>query len=182
MYGMINQAVKHLVVEKFGEAMWGKIRTEAGVEDDSFLSMEQYPDEMTYRLVQVSSEVLQIPPEAVLEAFGEHWIVYTAEAGYGELLNAAGSTLEECLRNLDQLHTRVSVGMPHLAPPSFRVEKAGDGVFLLHYFSDREGLAHLVIGLVRGLAERFEETVEIEQIGSKENGEEHDLFRITRIR
>lgn len=179
MYGMINQAVKHLVVERFGANTWGKIRAAAGVEDDAFLAMEQYPDELTYRLVQVSSEILEIPATEVLEAFGAHWIEYTSEAGYGELLDGAGANLEECLHNLDQLHTRVRLGMPHLAPPSFEVENDGGGVFLLHYFSHREGLAHLVVGLVRGLAERLGEQIEIEQIESRANGDENDTFRIS---
>ena len=181
MYGMINQAVKHLIVEKFGETTWGKIRSTAGVEDDEFLAMEQYPDEMTYRLVQVSSDVLEMPATDVLEAFGEHWIEYTSKAGYEELLNGAGANLEECLHNLDQLHTRVRLGMPHLAPPSFEVETSDDGSYLLHYFSHRDGLAHLVIGLVRGLAERLGERVEVEQVSFKSNGDERDSFRISTL-
>ena len=71
--------------------------------------------------------------------------------------------------------------MPHLAPPSFEVETSDDGSYLLHSFSHREGLAHLVIGLVRGLAERLGERIEVEQVGSKANGDEQDTFRIATI-
>jgi two-component system chemotaxis sensor kinase CheA len=38
------------------------------------------PDEVTYKLVGAASEVLGIPPNQVLEAFGEYWIIYGSGA------------------------------------------------------------------------------------------------------
>lgn len=180
MYGMLNRAIKDLVLQRHGAEAWTLVREKAGVEDDLFLSMEQYPDELTYRLVGAASEVLGASPDAILEAFGEYWITYTAEAGYGEILRAAGRSLEEMLGNLDQLHTRVRLGMPHLRPPSFRVTKTDDGALILHYSSTRPGLAPCVVGLVKGLAKRFGEEVTVEHL-SHRSGELHqDDFRIVR--
>jgi len=42
------------------------------------------------------------------KAFWEYWILFTAEKGYGEMLNLAGSTLPDFLKNLDMLHGRVN--------------------------------------------------------------------------
>jgi hypothetical protein len=59
--------------------------------------MKSYPDEITFSLVGAASEVLQLSPEAILEAFGEYWILYTADEGYKDILNIYGKTLLEFL-------------------------------------------------------------------------------------
>lgn len=181
MYGMINRAVKDLIVERFGEETWDRIRRKAGVTETQFLSMEQYDDATTYALVAASSEELGVSAEEILQAFGEYWIEYTGAAGYGEIMRAAGDSLQEFLENLDQLHTRIRFGMPQLQPPSFRVSKTADGTLLLRYTSHREGLAPLVVGLVKGLAKRFGETVEVSLISPRSETQSFDEFRIVRI-
>ncbi|MGA1516640.1 MAG: heme NO-binding domain-containing protein [Phycisphaerales bacterium] len=180
MYGMINRAVKGLVVDRYGAETWERIRVLAKVDEVEFLSMEQYPDELTYRLVAASSEVLGVPADQVLQAFGEYWIEYTAEAGYGEIMRAAGRSLPEFLANLDQLHTRIRFGMPQLRPPSFSVTEAEDGTLLLRYVSEREGLAPLVVGLVKGHPRKFGESAEVELVAPRTKDRPFDEFRIVR--
>jgi hypothetical protein len=92
MYGLVNRAVEELVCTHFGEATWEAIRTESGVDIEVFVSMEPYPDEVTYKLVNAASKILGISPEMVLITFGEYWTLYTAREGYGELLKMSGNT------------------------------------------------------------------------------------------
>ena len=174
MYGLVNKAVVDLVVSKFGQDTWNAIKKKAEVDIDVFVSMDGYPDEITYRLVGAASEVLKIPPEAVLEAFGEYWVLYTAAEGYGPMLDAAGKTLREFLENLDALHARVALTMPALKPPRFRLKPVDDKTMLLEYYSTRQGLAPMVVGLLKGLAIRFKEPIEI----SHASREGHEEFTI----
>ena len=44
MYGLINKAVEGLVRSRFGDAVWDRVRSRAGLPDEPFLSMEQYDD------------------------------------------------------------------------------------------------------------------------------------------
>jgi len=178
MYGLINKAIEGLVRSKFGDAMWDRIRTRAGIADEPFISMEQCPDKMTYDLVGAASVELGISPEAVCEAFGVYWTTYTAEAGYGELMRSAGRTLPEFLRNLDSMHTRVKLSFPNLAPPSFTVTDETSESLTLHYYSHRPGLAPLVVGLLKGLGQRFRVDVVVKQIRIEE-GSPHDAFLVT---
>ena len=178
MYGLINKAVRGLVIQVAGEEGWARIRQEAGVEDDDFISLEGYDDQVTYRLVGAASNELGMSQEDVLIAFGKYWVQYTAVEGYGELMNTAGSTFPEFLRNLDQLHSRVKLTFPNLIPPRFTVTDESEGRLVLHYFSEREGLAPLVIGLLQGLGSRFGQAVMAEQFRSGEGDAEHDAFRV----
>jgi hypothetical protein len=179
MYGLINKAVRGLVLEQFGDDVWARIRTRAGVEDDDFLSMTSYDDAVTYDLVGAASAELGAPAEDILKGFGEYWVRYTAVEGYGQLLDSAGGDLTTFLSNLDQMHARVKLAFPELRPPRFRVSDATDAGLRLHYYSDRPGLAPLVVGLVHGLAARFGDQVEVTSTRDGDGDDEHDVFDIT---
>lgn len=63
MYGLVNQAIEDLVRSNHDDATWEVIKQRAEVQTEAFLSMEEYPDDVTYRLVQAAAEVLNTPPE-----------------------------------------------------------------------------------------------------------------------
>ena len=174
MYGLVNKAVVDLVCSKFGEDTWNKIKTKAEVDIDVFVSMDAYPDDVTYRLVGAASEVLGITPAQVLEAFGEYWVLYTAQEGYGPLLEASGGSLRDFLMNLDALDARVALTMPSLKPPRFRLDDIDPTTLRLEYHSTREGLAPMVVGLLRGLGIRFNQPIEV----SHARAANHDDFTI----
>ncbi|MBX3161438.1 MAG: heme NO-binding domain-containing protein [Deltaproteobacteria bacterium] len=175
MYGLVNKAVVDLVCSKFGQETWNKIKQKAEVDIDLFVSMDAYPDDVTYRLVGAASEVLGLKPEQVLEAFGEYWVLYTAQEGYGPLLSAAGSNLRDFLKNLDALHARVALTMPDLRPPRFRLVDVDAQTMKLEYFSTRQGLAPMVSGLLKGLGIRFSTSIDVAH--AREG--DHDEFTIT---
>ena len=177
MYGLVNTAVRDLIVGEHGVEVWERVCERAGLTMTQFVAMENYPDSVTYGLVGAASEILGAPPEALLEAFGQYWMKYTAEQGYGGALEFAGSNLQEFLGNLDEMHARISLTFPELVPPSFELEVHDDGEWELHYHSERAGLAPMVVGLLRGLAERFGESVRIEHVAPEGDGG-HDRFRI----
>jgi hypothetical protein len=178
MYGLVNQAVEDFVRRDFGDAAWMSIRERADVGLEMFVSMDSYPDEVTFKLVGAACEVLKLDAAQVLEAFGEHWVLYTAQEGYGQMLSMFGSNLEEFLLNLDNLHSHVGMTFPALRPPSFQVERvAGGRGLLLHYRSERAGLAPMVVGLLKGLGRRFGEAIEVRQT-ARRGPDDHDVFRI----
>jgi hypothetical protein len=179
MYGLVNKAIADMIRSKFGEEAWQEVRQIAEVEDDKFLSMEGYPDDVTHRLVKASSQVLGMCPGQVMQAFGEFWVQFTASEGYGALLEMSGDNLPDFLHNLDMLHARVGISFPQLKPPSF-VTYDGDHEqeLTLEYHSEREGFTPMVLGLIKGVGDRFDTDVEISQTQSRENGAEHDEFMI----
>ena len=179
MYGLVNKAIADMVRSKFGEETWQEIRQMAAVENDTFLSMEGYPDDVTHRLVKAGSQVLGLSPAQIMQAFGEFWVQFTASEGYGELMDMSGDNLPEFLQNLDNLHARVGVSFPQLKPPSFEsYENDNENELILEYRSEREGLAPMVLGLVKGLGDRFDTEVVVTHTQSREQGADHDEFTI----
>lgn len=178
MYGLVNRAVEDLVKQMKGDDGWRRVCAHAQVGADGFVAVQSYPDEVTQRLVGSVSREMALPPEQVLEAFGEHWILYTAEQGYGDMLRHAGSDVREVLINLDDMHSRIETAFPEMSPPHFAVEDRADGEFDLVYESTRDGLAPMVLGLVRGLALRFGQRIEIEHTEGRAPGRPRDRFRV----
>jgi hypothetical protein len=175
---MVNRAIEDMVCSSFGEPTWQTIRDKAKLDVDLFVGMDAYPDHITYDLVAAASETLQMTPAAVLEAFGEYWVTYTAREGYGHMLGAAGYDLPTVLQHLDHMHARVATTFHHLQPPSFQCTDIADGSLQLHYYSNRPGLAHLVIGLVRGLGKIYNTAAQVTYLHGREEGHDHDVFLV----
>jgi hypothetical protein len=74
------------------------------------------------------------------------------------------------------MHARVGATMPQLVPPGFEREAIDDDSSILHYRSARAGLAPMVLGLLRGLAKRFEVQIEVDHLEPTAAG--HERFRI----
>jgi hypothetical protein len=170
VYGLVNKAFRKLLVDDHGEQTWHVVRNKAGVDDETFVGMRQYPDAVTYDLIGAASEHLQIPFDDMLVAFGEYWMVHWAQEGYGELLDMCGSTLVEFLDGLDDMHTRLGLSFPLLRPPSFRCTRRDDRCFELRYRSHRPGLAPFVVGLINGLGVRLNTEVEVEYVHVRDDG------------
>lgn len=179
MYGLVNQAVEDLAVRIGGADLWARIVERAGLDRPVFVSMETYDDDVTYRLVAAASEVLDLSPEEVLEAFGEHWILYTGLQGYGPLLEAMGTTLPQFLGNLDSMHSRIALSMPALRPPSFDCEEIDEGTLVVRYWSERAGLVPMVTGLLKGLGARFDLDVTVVPTDPRPEGADHETFLVT---
>lgn len=178
MYGLVNRAVQDLVVNRYGELAWESVKARAGIPEATFVTMKPYPDHITYDLVAAASEVLGADPAVILEAFGEYWMEYSAEAGYGDLLLMMGDDLVTFLAELDHLHDRLRTSFPELNPPSIYLSDTADSSFVLHYVSDRAGLTPFLVGLLRGAGRRFGQQVEVEQRRSKQDGDDHDEFLV----
>ncbi|MEO0054146.1 MAG: hypothetical protein RLZZ50_93 [Verrucomicrobiota bacterium] len=179
MYGMVNKAVEDMVVSRHGEDTWRLIKAKAGVDTEVFIGNEGYPDSITYSLVGAASEVLALPAETILRAFGEHWVLETAQKGYGPMMRAAGSTLGEFLAYLPHFHDRVALIYPKLEPPHFAVSERTANSLVLHYHSHRPGLTPFVEGLIEGLAKMFATPAAVALVKSRDKGDDHDAFRIS---
>ena len=178
MYGMVNKGIEEMICRHHGEAVWEQVRTQAGMDIEVFISNEAYPDELTYRLVGAAAGILGRPVGELLEDFGEHWVLHTAQDGYGGLLDAAGTNLREFLINLPDFHTRVGMIFPDLRPPGFRCTDLADRSLHLHYHTHRPGMTRFVLGLLRGLGKRFHTPTTIRVLEARDHGADHDVFLV----
>ncbi|XP_067000206.1 guanylate cyclase soluble subunit beta-1 [Anabrus simplex] len=183
MYGFVNYALELLVVKTFGDEIWEQIKKEAEVSmEGQFLVRQIYDDDITYSLIQAAVAVLQIPADSILELFGKTFFEFCQDSGYDKILQVLGATPRDFLQNLDALHDHLGTIYPGMKAPSFRcTERPEDGKLILHYYSDRPGLEHIVIGIVKTVASKLHGTeVEVEIYRTKEECD-HVQFLITEV-
>uniref|UniRef100_A0A8C0JJ31 guanylate cyclase n=1 Tax=Canis lupus dingo TaxID=286419 RepID=A0A8C0JJ31_CANLU len=182
-YGFINTCLQSLVTEKFGEETWEKLKASADVQD-AFMTYTVYDDVVTTRLVQEACRLLGVSTEAILKLFGEHFFKFCKMSGYDRMLRTLGGDLPEFIENLDALHSYLALSYQEMNAPSFRVERGADGRMLLHYYSDRSGLCHIVPGIIEAVAKDFfdiEVTMDIVHMNREEERtgkKEHVVFLV----
>ena len=181
MYGIVNQSFRHMIVDDYGIEKWEEIKKSSGIEIDYFLSDYSYEDNVTYELIGAAVEVLKKDASSILEDFGKYWILNTGNKKYGELMKAGGSTFIEFMKNLPNFHARIMLIYKDIRPPEFRVEISEKNKITLHYYSERNGLTHFVIGLMHGIAGMFNEIILVNLIKSESNKYYHDTFEIELI-
>jgi Haem-NO-binding len=164
MFGWINDCTECLVVSKFGEETWHKIKEKANcnVVDGGFLRYKYYPDSDTVSLVVAASEVLGISVDDVLQTFGDYFIDYVQDNGYSNVLECLGNNLRDWLSNLNSLHDHLQASYPKgFVAPVFWSEddpnsSAEEGAILVYYYSQRGSLlVPLVVGVLKKIARVF---------------------------
>ncbi|KAJ8676635.1 hypothetical protein QAD02_012422, partial [Eretmocerus hayati] len=180
-YGFVNYALELLVVKTFDNETWEAIKKDAAVNmDGQFLVRQIYDDEVTYNIISAAVNRLKIPANEILELFGRMFFDFCQDSGYDKILQVLGATPRDFLQNLDALHDHLGTLYPGMKAPSFRcTERSTDGALILHYYSDRPGLEHIVIGIVKTVAKKLHDTdVEVQILQTKEESD-HVQFLIT---
>ncbi len=92
---------------------------------------------------------------------------------------AGGQNFSEFLLNLPKFHNRVYLSYPDLIAPEFKITKKAD-CFEVEYHSQREGLTHLMEGMLQGIIKMFGEKNVTVKIGYTRlnSSHDHDLFII----
>ena len=177
MYGLVNAAVRELVISTAGEDTWIRIAHEADTDPEGFEALCPYSDILSYKLIDLAARELCMSTHEVLRHFGKFWVTYTATEGYGDLMLLFGTDFRSCLKNLNRMHAHMGATMPLLKPPRFKLDELSPEKAVLHYYSVRKGLAPMVIGLLEGLAEKYIERIEINfvPIGTRSDHDEFDI-------
>ena len=179
MYGLVNRAVEDLVRATAGDAAWDSVKAKIGQSDLKLLDTKNYDDQLTLDLVTACSELMDLPQADVIKAFGRHWIEYTGREGWTDLFAMTAEDFIGFIRQLDEMHERVNAAMPEGKMPQFTLQRVNEH-FELVYSSARDGFAPMVMGILEGLAEQYDEHWEFAHIGSRdENGV--DTFSMHRI-
>ncbi|XP_058821896.1 guanylate cyclase soluble subunit beta-1 isoform X3 [Topomyia yanbarensis] len=155
MYGFVNYALELLVLKNFGLNTWDEIKKKAQVNmEGQFLVRQIYEDDITYNLIEAAVDILNIPAGDILELFGKTFFEFCQDSGYDKILQVLGATPRDFLQNLDALHDHLGTLYPGMRAPSFRCTET-DGQLVLHYYSERPGLEHIVIGIVKAVASKL---------------------------
>lgn len=177
MYGLINQAIRGLILRDYGADVWARCADAAAITEDTFLACVNHDDAVTSQLLRDAADLLNCSADGLMEAVGGYFAEELAPEYFASLFSFAGGSYHDLLLNLDDLHGRVSMAFPELDPPSFWAEQLSDDLIRLHYRSNRPGLKPLARGFLLGFGRFYGVTPEI----TEETTADGDRF-LVRIR
>lgn len=173
MYGMVINSIESFIIDRYGQQTWEAITESCNLDDSFFISTQPYDDEITYRLVGASCQILELSSEKLLFELGQHWIDFALQTPLGKFLNFKEGGFLELLTDLDQMHSRIKMVYPELNPPRFSVLKTEtldkSGIIELRYTSHRAGLLPFLYGLLHRIAKEYCLDLEISTKNDAEN-------------
>ncbi|KAI6660888.1 retinal guanylyl cyclase 2 [Oopsacas minuta] len=157
MFGLLYQSLERMLIRRFGQETWEEIKEMINLNEKditteyTFGIHTMYDDKYALDLVNAASEVLGIKKDVILELFGEQFIQFCHEAGYGKILTCLAPNLKDFLATLDTLHEHLTDTYPGMKPPSFTCSENESGL-IVTYDSARMGLESVVVGIIKSIA------------------------------
>ena len=157
MFGLLYQSLERMLIRRFGQEIWDEIKEMIELNEKditteyTFGIHTMYDDKYALDLVAAASEVLGIKQDLILELFGEQFIQFCHEAGYGKILTCLAPNLKDFLATLDTLHEHLTDTYPGMKPPSFTCSENESGL-IVTYYSSRMGLESVVVGIIKSIA------------------------------
>lgn len=160
MHGLIFMYLHQFARKQAGEPAWQDWLHDAGLSRISFSPVQDYPDAAAVALIEAAGKALDRPAQTVLEQFGE-FVAPEFLRLYSSLIHPEWRTIEVVANTEELIHATVRMRNPGAHPPMLQCLRTGDDEIRVVYSSPLRMCA-LARGIIRGLARRFNETVEVQ--------------------
>ncbi len=179
MYGVIFEFLRDYVIERHGgkETWHALLKANGHSVYKQFFPVAEYPDEEIVGLAQSAAEALQLPLPVVLEDFG----AFTANQlldFYHMYANPDWKSFEVIENASGSIHDAVHKHNPDRKPPCIVARRDSNSLLIIHYQSQRQ-LCDVVKGIVRGLGERFGESLSLRETQCMHNGAEKCIIEVS---
>lgn len=155
MHGLINRSIQSFLRDSYGPAVWSAVLRQAEIGFDSFEPMLDYPVELTDRILQAAGEILGRPRDGLLEDLGTYLVSHPNLEALRRLLRFGGVGFVDFLHTLDDLPDRARLALPDLDLPELILNDQGQGLYRLYCSPLVEGAGHVIVGLLRAMADDY---------------------------
>ena len=163
MLGLVNRSIQCFVQDTYGPRAWGAVARDLDIDAEGFETMLVYDDATTQALVATVARHLGKAPEMVLEDVGTWLVSHPNTEGIRRLLRFAGDSFLEFLHSLDDLPDRARLAVPDLELPELELRDLGEGSFHLFVRGEPAGVADVLTGVLRAMADDYGALVLLEQ-------------------
>lgn len=162
MHGLINRAIQNFVRDTYGEATWKQVAEQAAVDSPEIEAMMDYDDQVTWALLLAVQEALTRDRGEVLEDIGTYLVSHPNVERLRRLLRFGGVDFIDFLHSLDDLPGRARLAVADLDLPEMELREHGGGRFSLTCRGGEPGWGHVMIGILRALADDYGALVMLE--------------------
>ncbi len=171
MHGLINRSLQCFLRDTYGYPAWDAIAREAGLGMVDFESMLSYDDAVTEQVIAAAVTVLRRPRDTLLEDLGNHLVSHDGGTSLCRLLRFSGVNFADFLNAMEELPERGRLVLPELDLPDLDLADHGGGKFQLRVASRLPGAGHIILGLLRAMADDYGALVLMEYIGPSAGAE-----------
>ena len=165
MHGLINRSLQCFLRDTYGQPAWEAIVREAGLDFAVFEAMLTYDDDLTDRVINAGAEVLHRPREALLEDMGHYLVSHETQTSLRRLLRFSGVNFADFVNSLEELPERGRLALPDLDVPDLELTDHGSGQFTLKCTASLRGGGHVLVGLLRAMADDYGALVMLDNLG-----------------
>lgn len=177
VHGILYKSLKEFVVDQYGHDTWSEIRAEASVGSKLYLPVSTYEDEELFELVGAAAVVIDQETEDLLEPFGEIIAAQLLDA-YGNLVSPDWTAIDLVEHTEEHIHTVLRTHNPELTPPELECQRQSEDRVIVRYQSERE-LCGVAIGIVRGVAAHYGETISVSEHRCMHSGDPYCEFIVS---
>ena len=165
MHGLINRSIQCFLRDTYGPAIWAQVARQATLGFDSFEALLIYDAPVTDAVIAAAVLVLRRSRETILEDLGTYLVAHPNTESLRRLLRFGGGNFVDFLHSLDDLPDRGHLALPDLDLPKLRLVARGDGVFSLQVSGVIAGVGHVIVGLLRAMADDYGALVLLDHAG-----------------
>ena len=166
MHGLINRAIQCFVTDSYGSDKWVETTRVADLDFVEFEAMLIYDDEITPALLDALGHVLNRPRDDVMEDIGTYLVSNPNVEALRRLLRFGGVTFVEFLHSLDDLPDRARLAVSDLNLPPMELRDHSPTQFSLICKSPVVGYGHVMMGVLRTMADDYGVLAVLEHTGS----------------
>ena len=155
MHGLINRSIQSYVSDNYGTDLWTAAAQAAGLEFTDFEAMLSYDDALTPRVLDAVANVLERPRAEVMEDIGTYLVSHPGFEAVRRLLRFGGVNFEDFLLSLDDLPDRARLAVADLHLPRIELREHAEGQFSLICDAPVSGYAHVMMGVLRVMADDY---------------------------
>lgn len=171
MHGLINKAIESFITDSFGEAVWQRVSVQSGIVQDlgsdGFEAMQQYDDRITDAMLAVAARLLDRTRCSLLEDLGTYLVGNPRLAALRRLLRFGGVSFTDFLYSLEELQGRTLLAVPELVLPEIVTDELSQGRFLLTCRACPPGFGHVMLGILRAMADDYGALAVLEHKGAQ---------------
>lgn len=167
MHGVVNRSLQSFLQNSYGAQAWAEIVASGGLPAEGFEAMLSYDDRLTVAMLTAASHRLQREEAALLEDLGTFLVSHPSNQWLRRLLRFGGGTFIDFLHSLDQLPDRARLAVPELDLPELELEETAAGGFTLACRNGQPGFGHVMVGVLRAMADDYGALVLLDHRGGE---------------
>lgn len=152
MHGLINRSIEGFLRDTYGDSFWHDVAEASGIDSRGFQTIRNYPDAVTFGLVNHAAMRLDKPEGELLEDLGA-WLA--AREPLRRLLRFSGRDFTDFLFSLEEWPGRAHMVLPDLGMPRIRIEPQSAEELRVAMPGGFAEWRSVMAGLIRAMADDY---------------------------